>query len=370
MIARAIHHIQDAAQTALALLDFAHPLREGLLARLTAAPEVTPVRIPARRRELSGDLYRTPAGGARGGLILVHGLTEAGKDDPRIVWFGRLMARLGFAVLVPEFPGLRALQARDADVDEIADSVRFLTSLGPLVRADRVGLAGFSYVAGPTLIAATDPAIASRIGFVASVGGYYDLVNVIRFVTTGHFAHRDIQGWLPPNQVARWGFLQSNLELLRDPKDRRILEAIARARAAGATAGGVPPLDGLSPWGRALYGLLTNEDPDRVASLIEELDPLVRAQIAYLSLARVVGRLRADLVIIHGAQDDFIPYTESLRLAEAAPEPPRVHLVITRLLGHMDRVRPPRRPWRLPDLPLAEIWRLARMMRFVLAQRW
>ena len=104
--------------------------------------------------------------------------------------------------------------------------------------------------------------------------------------------------------------------------------------------------------------------------MIEELDPLVRAQIAYLSLARVVGRLRADLVIIHGAQDDFIPYTESLRLAEAAPEPLRVHLVITRLLGHVDRVSPPRRPWRLPDLPLAEIWRLARMMRFVLAQRW
>ena len=369
MIARALHHVQDAALTALTLLELPHPLREGVVTRLIPAPEVTPVCVPTRHRELRGDLYRRREGRPCGGVILVHGLTEAGKDDPRIVWLGRLMARLGFAVLVPEFPGLRALRARDADVDEIADSVRYLASLGPVVRDGRIGLAGFSYVAGPTLIAATDPAIASRVSFVVSVGGYYDLVNVIRFITTGHFAHRDIRGWLPPHQVARWGFLQSNLDLLRDPKDRRLLEAIARARAAGAAGGEVPPLDGLSPWGRALYGLLTNEDPDRVASLIDELDPLVRGLIAFLSPARVVGRLRADLVIIHGARDDFIPYTESLRLAEAAPDRSRVHVVITRLLGHMDLVRPPRGPWRLPGLPLTEVWRLARVLRFVLAQR-
>lgn len=354
---------------AVTLLEFPHPLRDGLLTRLTPAPQVRAVRVPAKRRELYGDLYRTPADGPRGGLILVHGLTEAGKDDPRIVWLGRLMARLGFAVLVPEFPGLRALRARDADVDEIADSVRYLASLGPVVRDDRIGLAGFSYVAGPTLIAATDPAIASRVSFVMSVGGYYDLVNVIRFITTGHFAHRDVRGWLSPNQVARWGFLQSNLDLLRDPKDRRILEAIARARATGASAGDGPPLDGLSPWGHALYGLLTNEDPERVDALIAGLDPLVQAQISFLSPARVIDRLQADLVIIHGADDDFIPYTESLRLAEAAPDRSRAHVVITRLLGHMDLVRPSVRPRRLRDLYLAELWRLARLIRFVLAQR-
>ena len=369
MTRRGLHHLQDAALTALTLLEFPHPLRDGLVARLTPAPEVTTVRVPARHRELRGDLYRAREGGPRGGLILVHGLTEAGKDDPRIVWLGRLLARLGFAVLAPDFPGLRALRARDAHVDEIVDSVRYLASLGPAVREDRIGLAGFSYVAGPTLIAATDPAIANRVGFVVSFGGYYDLLNVIRFITTGHFAHRDVRGWLPPNQVARWGFLQSNLDLLRDAKDRRILQAIARARAEGAPRGDVPPLDGLSPWGHALYRLLTNEDPERVAALIEELDPLVRAQIAFLSPARVVGRLRADLVIIHGAHDDFIPYTESLRLAEAAPDRSRVHLVITRRLAHMDPVRPSLRPRRLRDLYLAELWRVARVIRFVLAQR-
>jgi dienelactone hydrolase len=368
MIARALHCVEDAALTALSLLELPHPLRDGLMTRLTPEPEIRSVRIPGTRRELSGDLYRRRAGGPRGGLVLVHGLTEAGKDDPRIVWLGRLMARLGFAVLVPEFPGLRAMRARDADVEEIGDSVRYLASLGPVARGDRIGLAGFSYVAGPTLIAAADPAIADRVSLVVSVGGYYDLVNVIRFITTGHFAYREVRGWLPPNQVARWGFLQSNLELLRDPRDRRILETIAQARAAGAAAGEGPPLDGLSPWGRALYGLLTNEDPDRVASLIDALDPELRAQIAFLSPARVVGRLRADLVIVHGAHDDCIPYTESLRLAEAAPERSRVRLLITRRLAHMDVVRPPRSPWRLPDLPLAEAWRLARVIWFVLAQ--
>lgn len=369
MIARALRSLQDAALTALALSELSHPLRDGLVARLTPPPEVTPVRIPGRRRELSGDLYRTQEGGPRGGLVLVHGLTEVGKDDPRIVWLGRLMARLGFGVLVPEFPGLRAMRARNADVGEIVDSAAYFGSLRPTVRADRIGLVGFSYVAGPTLIAATDPAIADRVAFVVSFGGYYDLANVIRFITTGHFAHGDVRGWLPPNPVARWGFLQSNLDLLRDPEDRGILEAIARARAAGTPASDVPPLDGLSLWGHALYRLLTNDDPERVEALIGQLDPLVRDQIAFLSPARVIERLRADLVIIHGAHDDFIPYTESLRLAEAARDRARVHLLITGLLGHMDPVRPSLNHRRARYRHLPEVWRVARVIRFVLAQR-
>src|SRR3990172_6435519 len=125
MTRRGLHHLQDAALTALTLLEFPHPLRDGLVARLTPAPEVTTVRVPARHRELRGDLYRAREGGPRGGLILVHGLTEAGKDDPRIVWLGRLLARLRLPPPAPGLPGPPAppgrRAARGADVGSGGD---------------------------------------------------------------------------------------------------------------------------------------------------------------------------------------------------------------------------------------------------------
>jgi fermentation-respiration switch protein FrsA (DUF1100 family) len=102
---------------------------------------------------------------------------------------------------------------------------------------------------------------------------------------------------------------------------------------------------------------------------VEELDPRVRERITYLSPARVIGRLRAHLLIIHGIEDDYIPFTESLRLAAAAPDPSRVRLAITRLVTHVDVVRPRvHSPTRMGTL-LGDVWRMFRVVRFAVAQR-
>jgi dipeptidyl aminopeptidase/acylaminoacyl peptidase len=231
-----------------------------------------------------------------------------------------------------------------------------------------VGLIGFSYGAGPTLVAATDPAIARQVCFVISVGGYYDLVEVIRFLTTGHFEWQGHRGHLPPSPHGRGRFLLANLDLLRDAKDRQILAAAADPADGGWTEAAVPTAE-LTPWGAALHALLTNTDPKRVGDLIAQLDPQVRERIAFLSPSRVIGRLHSHLVIVHGVQDDFIPYTESLRLAAAAPSADRVHLAITRLLNHVDPTGPRLDARTFLRGYLRDLWQIARVVNFVVAQR-
>jgi len=369
MIARTLHHISDVGLTALAIFDLRRALREGLLACLTRPPEVRGVIVPARQSELHADLYLPGRGGRHGALVLVPGFAELGKDDPRVVWLARLLARIGFAVLAPDFLGLRSLRAREADVDDMVDSFRYLVSLAPGVRPDHVGFVGFSYGAGPTIVAAADPAIAAQVRFVISFGGYYDLVDVIRFVTTGHFAWQGYRGHIPPSPHARGRFLLANLDLLQDEKDREILAAVARGLAEGNWQGGAVPTAELTQWGAALHALLMNTDPDRVESLIKRLHPRIQERIALLSPSCVIRRLRAHLVIIHGLQDDFIPYTESLRLATAAPIRDRVHLALTRFLTHVDVAEPPLRPRVFLSAYVREVWAVARVVRFLVAQR-
>lgn len=369
MIARTFHRVIDAGLTALALFELRQALREGFLSRITPSPEVRPLAVPARQHELRADLYLPGRAGRHGGVVLAPGFTELGKDEPRVVWLARLLARVGFAVLVPDFLGLRSLRALETDVRDMVDSFRTLASLGPRVRPDRVGLIGFSYGAGPTLIAAADPAIARQVCFVISVGGYYDLVDVIRFLTTGHFDWQGHRGHLPPSPDARGRFLLANLDLLRDAKDREILAAAARDLADGGWSEAALPTAELTPWGAALHALLMNTDPKRVGGLVTQLDPQVRDRIAFLSPSRVVARLHAHLVIVHGVQDDFIPYTESLRLAAAAPARDRVHLAITRLLNHVDPTGPRLDPRTFLRVYLRELWQIARVVNFVVAQR-
>ena len=48
----------------------------------------------------------TPAGPARQTVLLVSGLHPAGIDEPRLMAFGRELARTGVTVVTPEVPGL------------------------------------------------------------------------------------------------------------------------------------------------------------------------------------------------------------------------------------------------------------------------
>jgi pimeloyl-ACP methyl ester carboxylesterase len=85
----------------------------------------------------------------------------------------------------------------------------------------------------------------------------------------------------------------------------------------------------LGPEGRAIYAVFVNDDPDRVPELLAALPPRLRQEIAALDLAPLdLGRLRGDLILIHGRNDPLVPYTESVSLARAVgPERSRLYLL-------------------------------------------
>jgi fermentation-respiration switch protein FrsA (DUF1100 family) len=66
-----------------------------------------------------------------------------------------------------------------------------------------------------------------------------------------------------------------------------------------------------------------------VAPLIGALPPRAREALDRLSPLSAVGRLSGRLLIAHGAGDSSIPFTESLRLAEAAGGRARVAILRT-----------------------------------------
>jgi len=208
----------------------------------------------------------------------------------------------------------------------------------------RAGLLGISFAAGPTLKAAADPSIRDRVRFAVSFGGYYDTVNIIRYLTTGRDEYRGHRHVEPPEIYARYVFVKNLLAHLTAEEDRgvlsKLLDTMEREAAAGAKrwdgeAPVIPP-DRLTEDGRAVYDLIRNQDPDRVRSLMEATEPAVRDYLESLSLRPVVPHLTAPVLIGHGDTDPLIPSTESLRLADALPDPSRVHVAILKVVSHVD----------------------------------
>jgi len=326
-------------------LTLALPATEAWLAPVLPDPVREDIILAAESRRIPADLYR-PAK-ARGALLLIHGLSRAGRRHTELVRLARLLARHGELVLVPEFAGLVVFRLGGTEIDEILDALRYLTEL-----SDAVGIVGFSFGAGPALLAAAE---VTSLRLVGSFGGYADLQNVITYVTTGVHTFGGRRYAQRQEEYNRWKLLALLVGLVDSERDREILGAIAERRLENPAADTGELGVKLGREGRAVLSLVLNREEGGVARRLADLSPRARAVLASLSPLAVVPRLRGRVLIAHGAADDSIPFTESLRLAEAAGG--RAQLAILHTFHHTG----PQPFWRSLRARVQDGWSLFRL---------
>ena len=312
---------------------------------------------PAERFEYPGpggstrvaDLYCSGEELPRGRLILAHGLIETGKNDARLGALGRAFARHGFLVMIPDFPGMRSLRAGRGDIEEVAAVIDAAGGLDFCPAADdmdrapdarvgtlQTGIIGFSYSAGPVLLALDreDPGA----DFAVLFGGYYDLTDVLLFLTTGRYydEETDRDGEILPG--GRWLLLAANVDTVADVEDRRTLLELARRKIADPDA----PIDDLAGSlggpSRAVLDLMSNADPDRFVPLLDAAGPKLKALLDDLSPSKSLsGPLPVDLYLLHGRSDVIVPYTQSIRMRQRLLTSGSIRLA---LLGGFRHARP------------------------------
>jgi hypothetical protein len=266
------------------------------------------VTLAADGRWLDADIYR-PARPV-GGLVLVHGLSASGRRHAELVRLARLLARHRQLVLVPHFEGLASFWLSGREVQEIRAAVRHLGGL-----TASVGVVGFSFGAGPALLAAAD---VPDLRLAASFGGYADLRNVIAYITTGVHSFAGARYVQPQQEYNRWKLLASLVGIVESERDRGLLHAIAERKLADPAHDTAALEADLGAEGRAVLALVLNRQEGAVGPLLAALPLTIRQALDRLSPLAVAPRLSGRLVIAHGAADDSIPFTESLRLAGAA----------------------------------------------------
>jgi dienelactone hydrolase len=320
----------------------AAPSAEGWLRPLGHEVTRREVTVEVGARRIGADLYR-PAR-ARAALLLVHGLSESGRRHPELVRLAGLLAQRGLLVMVPHFDGLAAFRLSGAEVEEVRAALAALAAMGL-----PTGVAGFSFGAGPALLAAADmPGLA----LAASFGGYARLHHVIAYVTTGVHAFGGRRYVARQEDYNRWKLLALLAGFADTRDDRELLDAIARFKLANPAEDTRGLEAGLGPGGAAVLALVVNRREDAVAPLLAALPPRAQEALERLSPLGALPRLRSRLLVAHGAEDPSIPFTESLRLGAAAGGAARV--VILETFHHTG----PRAAWESLGLRALDAWRL------------
>ena len=351
------------------VIDTLNANKISLLSHLGPDPVRLSTHVPGLGGPVAADLYIPGEGFPRRAMLLIHGVNETGKDDARVIALASNLARARTAVLVPDFPNFRHLHIGSSDAVAAVEAISALVERFPeLCRSDHAhgcGLFSFSYGVGPALIAAADPRVRDRIGFVVAFGGYADLTEVVRFVTTGQASDPRVEA--VPYPWAKWVFLAANAGLVGNELDRRLLGEIAQRKLNDPKAD-VQTLAGkLEPEGQALWLLMMNREPRKTETLIAGLSPAIQEQIEALSPLSRIPNVHARLLLIHGASDRSIPFTESERIAAAAPD--RASLTITRIFAHVDPLGPEQGGLRSTWRYAFEAWRLISFADELLAQK-
>jgi pimeloyl-ACP methyl ester carboxylesterase len=223
-------------------------------------------------------------------LILVPGVAPHGKDDVRARAAARLLARAGFDVTLPTIAGLTTGRLR---TDDVATVVTALAAAdGPAV------VIAVSVGSGPALVAAADPRVRERVSLIVTLGGYASAPDLVRFYLSGDYAYGSERGHRRHTPELVRGFVKANADLL--------------------------------------------EDAAHLHEVMEALSPV-----------RIASRIAAPLILVHGRDDGVVPFTESLRLADARPSGTR--LVLVDVLGHIGAAADGGLDWHA----VARLWQVA-----------
>lgn len=280
----------------------------------TSAPRISTedVTIPGKNGPIRARLYFPRDAQPGTGIVVAHGVHYRGIDERRLMPFARALAESGLTVLTPELSELADYRITKSGVDVIRESVRYLAQRRDHVASEKVGLLGFSFAGGLSLVAARDATTAAHLSSVTSVGGHYDLRRVLRFLI-----HNEIetpQG-LVRQKAHEYGLVvlvYGNLQHLVPPQDLPAMREGFKAwlhedqKAARAAAKARTSLEA-----ERLWQLL---ETGRLQTLAPELDALLqsqRAELAALSSAGHLKELRVPVYLLHGSHDSVIPSSET-----------------------------------------------------------
>ncbi len=269
-------------------------------------------------------------------LLFVNGVVREGREMPEVRRLAEGLARAGYLVVVPDLPGLTEDEITPRSASETAEAARAVADR-PDARGGKVGLIGASTGAAMALLAAQDPALEGRLTVVAGTSPYSNIRTVVNLATTGHYHDGASLAPYDTDPLLSYVAARSLIAALPPGEDREAL----RAEMASVDRENLDPLAtfrdvdarGLGPQARSVVRLLVNRDPERFASLYDDLPEEVRGDLARLSPLAGGGKITAPVEIASGPEDKYFPVSESRAVSRIAPDH---RLTVTESLGHAD----------------------------------
>jgi pimeloyl-ACP methyl ester carboxylesterase len=300
-------------------------------ARPNLPPEVIEIPAHGERPAFEAWAYEPP-GKRRGTYLIAPGLHYAGPEDPRMDRFCRILAAAGYEVVCPFLPDYTELTVRETAIEDFGRFVDRYKGRQPAIFAISFG----------SLLALRAAAHEERRDFVQRVllfGGYADFRGVVEFALSGAEGrpHDPLNApvvvlnclpWIdhavadPGPVIAAWDRYVRATWGRPEMKEGGAWRSVARAEAEGLAG---PALE--------LFELGTGLRPGALEACLAAIDRS-GAGLAHVDPRPHLSGLRAPVHVLHGAEDDVIPFEQAALIEAALPAGVDRRVYLTGLYGH------------------------------------
>lgn len=312
---------------------------------ITLSPAVSTHVLDEQNNQINLDVYKSKLP-PRAKLVIFPAANERGKDDPRLKKLADLFARMGQQVYVPTLTNLNREKFHPQVMEEIRAVIKFARDDEPKLPLQ---VLSFSIATGPAMIVSTREELRNDINLIISMGGYYDLANVVKFHTT-HVPR--------PDPFGLWLFARYYAQFLPQP-DAQIFYAIADRKWQNPEADVADLSKDLGPKGQQALALLLNKDPEKFDPLLAALPEELKNFLSVFDPKSAIPNLKSEILLLHSIHDPVIPFEESLKLlAELKSLNKKASFTKLRVFDHVDPVLPPATLKNIFRLYLPEFGRL------------
>ena len=328
---------RDAALAFLFIIDMATPEASELYQVVTDDIVVTHDSLDREsKKTLYYSIYSPPGNHKKSAIIMAHGFTEKGNNDRRLQRMAHRMARAGFIVMTPEFPMMRRFRISMEDADNTMEAFRIVKQR-PDVDSSSIGLMGFSYGAGPVIMALSDSSIRDQVRFGVIFGGYFDIRKTLKYTLTGYYTTdtgQEMRSVSKNND--RWKFLLGNIPESGNEKSLVIFKSIIAQKITDAGYDPGKNFLSLDSTHQSLYRFIENQNPSAFDVLYAALPNDFRSKLELADLTSYAHLIHSYMIIGHSDQDRVVPYTESLALAKNLTSAPAPFVAVTNLFTHVN----------------------------------
>ena len=254
-------------------------------------------------------------------IILFPGASPTAEKHPAMEFLGNILSNLGYRIFIPRIPPLKNLNISDVNIPWIDKAYKEIINRSD-VDNDKTMCIGISYGGSLILKSSLSGTMKSRKPrSLLLFGSFYDINSTLEFITTGKIVIKGEEKTIKPHE---WGLIVGFHNFLPKidagfdtSKIQRVLKLRVREmeEEADKLAASLP--DNQKSLIRSIF---KPEISAEVKKLIDIIFDDLEGELNTISPKNWCSEVDNKVFIMHGAGDNMVPYTESVRLKANIPK--------------------------------------------------